>query len=171
VMSGSQHLVDCYVDDILNGLDVGKVDLVFSPSFRDFDPLQIPGVLTPSLPNAGTIQDVKSLVSILSQPGVDIRFTLEEIFEGARGQIAFRLFGEGVVPLADATDERTDPAPSDRRTVKKLAVRDTALDFGGLSPETGNLIADKLQVTYRCVGIFKAHNQQLLQRWGVIRVE
>ena len=141
--TGHVDLVRRYVEDILNHRRTEEISEIFSVEYRDLHPLIIPGVLNTAQPDGGTIADLTALVDLLAQPGVDVHFTLEDVFAGPHDRVAYRLFGEGTVPLVDTQPANGHPgssegsATSGGTSVRKLAIPNTSLTFGGLSPESG----------------------------------
>ncbi len=165
-MNTPERLIHTYVDQTLNGPDLESVRTLFAVNFRDNDPLRIPGVIEPG-GVIGGIQDVESQVRLLARDGVDIRFTLEECFSGANGRVAYRLFGEGTVPLTKTEVQR---GPTDSRRVRKLGIAGTRLAFEGDNGPGGPVINDQLHFVYRCVGMFSVAQDRLAERWGVVHV-
>jgi hypothetical protein len=165
-MNGPDALVHQYVDQTLNGADLGSVRALFAGNFRDHDPLRIPGVLEPGGPIGG-IDDIEAQVRLLAGDGVDIRFTLEECFSGGEGRVAYRLFGEGTVPVMSTGDHRST---TDKRKVRKLGIAGTRLAFEGVDGPGGRIINDQLHVLYRCVGMFSIIQDRLAERWGAVNV-
>ncbi len=161
---GGSDLVVTFVDDVLNRQDLGVIQEIFSPDFCDFDPLIVPGVIEPAQPRRGSIEDIQKFVGVLAQPGVDIRFALEEIFEGGPDRIAYRLFGEGLLSVDQAVQHQ------ELGPVRRLGVGGTDVWFrtreGG-----GTVVADSIHVSYQCVGIFRAREGRLQMRWGRARIE
>ena len=155
-MGSSVPLVQEYVESILNGHARDVVDKIFAYSYIDHHPLRIPGVIMPSARNHGHVSDIQLLVNLLDQPGVDFVFTLEDVFESA-DRVAYRIFGEGTVPVANLDIESQ---------TGDLNLDGSRLQFSELSLDTGMIGDDRLHVTYRSVGIFRVGTGQLVERWG-----
>lgn len=131
-------LVERLVEVLNDGAPAMVLDIL-SPTFRDHDPLTVPGVVTPRLAGQGTRADVVELVSFLRRPDVDVRFTLEDVF-GHDDRLGYRLYGDGLLhrPEADASE---------------------------LLPP-GKLVGGSLHVAYSCVGIYRVAAGRLVERWG-----
>ena len=111
---------------------------------------------------------MEAQVRLLSAPGVDIRFTLEDVFDDGGGRAAYRLFGEGSLPLTSEYEtRRLDPG---RRVsdvvVRRLDVAGTGLVFERDSLRRTQSLVERLSMTYDCVGIFRAEDGLLVERWG-----
>lgn len=166
VMSSPASLVQRYVDQVLNDRDIAAVSELFSETYRDHDPLSIPGVIgSPQIAGRSHIEQQSAL---LCSSGVDMYFTLEDVFNGGSDRAAYRLFGEGTVPISaeSVTDEN---APHDGTAVKKLSIRGTRLALHG-TEVIGRALGDKLHVTYTCVGIFRISDRTFQERWGKIEL-
>lgn len=170
----STPIIERYVDEVLNRHSSEALHALFAANFKDNHPLRIPGVLEPP-PGPSSIDHVEKQVEILGSPGTDIAFTLEDWFEGGDNRTAYRLFGEGTVPLVggdltgpeEARDLNQEPIPR----VKKLAIPGSRLQFTGVMPGDPRMVGDRLHVRYRTVGIFRTAQGQFIERWGEILVD
>jgi len=172
--SESQGLVEAFVDRVLNLHDTAAVAVLFHPTFKDHDPIDIPGYARKRVQD---VEYIKNLCAFLSSEYVDISFTLEEAF-GQPDRIAYQLFGEGTI----ATDVAFE---SSAETNESVAIDITGSGTSRRTPtfirvlpnqrttlmETGRLIGDRLHVEYHSVGIFRIGNGQFTQRRGQIIVK
>jgi len=163
-----EQLLYRYVDDLLNEANASLVSILHSRTFRDYDPLRIPGVLQP-VGRIGNIHDVEAQLKVLGAPGVDIHFTLEDWFEGSAERIAYRLFGEGTVPLL-ASDGHTSELTPVANRVRKLGIEGSKLAVSYSEAQNGFVTGDRLQITFRTVGIFRGREDKLVERWGQAQV-
>lgn len=138
------HLVEAFVDKGLNGGQPDMVDELFSTSFRDHDPLQLPS----APPSAGmsTIRDVRAIIEFLARPEVDIVFHLEDVF-GTGDRVGYRLFGQGTIELPEGSPLVGGP-----------------LGRVDANPVLGN----RLHVEYRSTGVFRLAAGRLVERWGPV---
>ncbi|MGH9090705.1 MAG: hypothetical protein ACRDZR_04870 [Acidimicrobiales bacterium] len=171
-MTRPAELVEAYVDRVLNGKDRSVIGSVFHQAFVDRDPLVLPGVLVGE--GLDRRAGVEAQVRLLSAPGVDIRFTLEDVFDDNRERAAYRLFGEGSLPLTVEQEHRTDGRAADGPSTVVLrgldvAGTDLAFESSGLRREQA--LPQRLSITYACVGVFRAEHGQLAERWGRPRVD
>lgn len=164
----TSDLIERYVDEILNGCDSESIGDLFAPNFRDHDPIAIPGVFDTSGFGTGTIMDLYRLVGFLSRDAVDFRFSLEQCV-GREREAAYRLFGQGLIRLAD---ERTSAVSclgaklDDGRVWQRIAVPGTSVAVAEKEAPYGTVFAGRLNVIYRCVGIFRCSGDRFCDRWG-----
>lgn len=148
-----------FVTDVLNGHRQDVVDRLFQAGYRDHDPLLVPGFLEdPGF--AGGIGGVRALAGLLSAPGVDMAFTPEVVF-GDDERIAYRLFGEGVVPLAAVAGSPALPP------IGGSALRDGTT---GLQRPLGRPDVEVVHVLYSCTGIFQLSGGRFRDRWGHVQL-
>lgn len=160
-LGSNVDLVRLYVAEILNGTNIHAISQLFNPRFVDHDPLRIPGVIRPTR-SVGTVADVRQQTLLLAMPGVDIKFHLEDVFQSPVGDVAYRVFGQGTVPLA-APDENGSALP------RAMRVPGTSLAFVGSNDQ--RVLGNELHLAYRCVGIFRVSDGKLMERWGVMQIE
>ena len=161
-------LVREYIEEGLNG---GRRDVVaelFSPNFRDHDPLVVPGLLEPRFPTLGGIREIYALIQFLLHPGVDFNFKLEDAFSSGN-QVAYRLFGQGTIELVGPDDE----SPASRVGGSGTSVGTRKVDVLGatlaIEPDgmsEGTILGDRYQVLVSRVGIFSVAAGRLAQHWG-----
>lgn len=150
-------LVRSFVDDGLNGHRLEVLDTIFSPAYRDHDPLRVPiAGREPTAGWAGTTRDVQVVIEFLAQASVDIAFHLADLF-GSDDRVGYRLYGEGTMALAPGSELLRSAYERGPRARASLT-------------ESGQLVGGRLHVEYRSVGIFRVTGGRLAERWGPIRV-
>jgi len=143
-MSDLVGQVEAWVQLYLNDHDVKMIQHLFAPSFVDHDPIPLPTAQHVHTPAARTTSGyLDAVVAFLGSPGVDIQFTLEDVF-AASDRVAYRLFGEG-----------------------NILLRSSALAIGASSLPP---LADQVHVTYQTTGIFRVADRRFAERWGPIVV-
>jgi len=168
-------MVQSYVSDVLNGANKSAVTSLFDVTYQDHDPLVIPGVIGQSL-TAGGIAHVMDQVDLLNRPGVDLQFVLEEVISDDPTSAAYRLFGEGSLPMDPPTIEASplgqDGAnPEPKARVRKLGVSGTRLQFRVSDTEPASqIMADRIFISYACVGIYHTNGQKFTNRWGAVAI-
>lgn len=161
------HLVEKFVELILNQHEFEALDDVLDQRYRDYDPIEIPGY--PVRP----VQDreyIRALCSFLSSPWLDLHFTIEDVF-GEPGRIAYQLFGEGMIEVAVAPGpggdlKKTFDDESSRMSTRVRPLLSTSAAQHEYLSSTGKLMNGQLHVEYRSVGIFRTSNRRLLERRG-----
>ena len=172
--SESQGLVEAFVDRVLNDHDEAAVAVLFHTTFKDYDPIDIPGYPGKRVQD---VEYVKKLCTFLSSEFVDISFTLEEAF-GRPDRIAYQLFGEGTIATNVAIESSVDKNESTAIDVRGSETGRRTPTFVKVLPdqrtrlmESGRVIGDRLHVEYHSVGIFQIKNGQFTQRRGQIIVK
>lgn len=169
-MTGPTLLVERFVEGVLNGHDAEIVETLFHPRFMDRDPLVIPGVVDGD--GIAGRPGIAVQVKLLSSPGVDIRFTLEDAFDNGSDRVGYRLFGEGSLPLTPELEHETrEPGRGGTISVRKLGVAGTSLAFRSTWLRRSQPLAQRFSITYSCVGVFRIEDRRFLERWGRIHVE
>ena len=170
-MTKPAELVEAYVERVLNGRDGAVIGSVFHSAFVDWNPLDLPGMLTPN--GLDRRAGVEAQVRLLSAPGVDIHFTLEDAFDNGRDRAAYRLFGEGSLPLTaeyEGTVTEREADGSSRKVLRGLDVAGTGVAFESDGLQRVQAIPRRLSITYACVGVFRAEDDQLVERWGSVHI-
>lgn len=158
-----------YVRDLLNGRDLSAVEQLFHQGFVDRDPLVLPGVL-PADGMDGR-RGVEAQVRLLSAPGVDMQFTLEDVFDNGDDRAAYRLFGQGSLPLTAEFESRVQgPSRSSPAVLRGLDVAGTRIAFDQDGLRRLQVLPERLMVTYSCVGVFRSERGRLIERWGSVHV-
>lgn len=133
---GARGLLEAFVVEVLNGGSAEAVGRLFSPAYRDHEPFfGLP-------PGPG---GVLRLARLLSAPGVDLCFVLEEAaVDGPL--VAGRLFGEGTVdgPFAALV------APPGR---------------------AGGSLGGPVHLVVSTVSLFRVSGGRFASRWGPVSVE
>jgi len=154
--------VVAFVDTILNGHDGLRIPDIFSPSYRDHDPLSIPSIGLGAGPQAGTVAELQRLVGFLALESVDIQFVIEDLFSHG-DRAAYRLFGQGTVKVI--LDEDRDSVPNDH-VDEDTPFHITASRQDIADMEDVTLFGSELHLEYSCTGIFHIRSQRLQERWG-----
>jgi hypothetical protein len=168
-------LLNCFVEDVLNACSVDAISDIFTPTFRDNHPLRIRGVLEPP-GKTGSTANLRAVVSLLASPVLDMAFVLEDAFD-VEDRVAYRLFGEGTVALAQA-DSRQGPDSIGHvgglwrsADARKVGLADTRLSIKTSGWPEGKILGNRVAVMYSCVGIFRVVGNQFAERWGPEVVE
>ena len=166
-VDGVAQLLNRYVNEVLNAGQSESVLQLFSSDYRDYDPLNIPGVITPRH-SPESRQHILRQVALISNPSVDLRFTLED-FAISGNRAGYRIFGEGTVPVgAEGRDERAEQLGD--KMIRKLSIPNTGLRIDFVKSAPGILVMDRLHVIYKCVGMFAIINEKFSERWGLASV-
>lgn len=162
-------LISEYVDLVLNGNEVAAIPRLFDVSFRDGDPMIIPGITE----RDGRLSDLdclERLVLFLSSPTVDIEFEIMDSFESCDGKrVACRVRGEGTIQ-ANVVGKSTLEASLDLDQSK-----DSRTGSGGpripierdILSRPGKLLGRRLHVEYYATSIFAIANRRFTHRWGL----
>lgn len=137
VSSGTRNLsndslVRMYVEEVLNTRFVELLPRIFSPDFVDHNPVA---------DGQSGIEGIYRYVRLLSEPGFDLKFTLEDLVVD-RDRVAYRLFGEGPV---DPTRNLTTQGP----------------------PAASN--EQRQHILYESIGIYRVVLGKLKEHWGLRR--
>jgi hypothetical protein len=165
------ELVEAYVERVLNGRDRAAVASVFHPAFVDRDPLVLPGVLPAE--GQDRREGVEAQRRLLSAPGVDVHFTLEDVFDNGHDRAGYRLFGEGSLPLTAEYESNVTRGAADEPSttvLRGLDVAGTGVAFASDGLQRTQAVRQRLSITYACVGLFRAEDGQLAERWGRVHL-
>ena len=127
---------------------------VFAMSFRDHNPLRLPGFLEPYRKNWGTAGDVYNLLIFLRSPLVDLGFSLEDVFSSG-DRVCYRLFCEGTV----RTVHERDPNPMGDQAMQSMKVDADNHYEDPSSDGVTRLLLER-------VGIFRVFERHLIEHWG-----
>ena len=166
-----KDLVVRFVDQVLNGHQRDVVDGLFHVGYKDFDPIRIPGYEPRPIQNK---EYVHALCVFLATPEIDIHFTIEDLF-GEEDRVAYRLFGEGLLP-AEVQNENGSPPQSQHEAPVGGIIRNRRIGtFAVLTRDqrdqlsrSGKIVGSRLHVEYRSVGFFLIKDSLLFQRYGMI---
>jgi hypothetical protein len=168
-------LLNCFVDDVLNACSADAISDIFTPTFRDNHPLRIRGVLEPP-GKTGSTANLRAEVKLLASPVLDMAFVLEDVF-AVEDRVAYRLFGEGTVALAEAGSRQGSHSIDHvgglwhSAGARKVGLTDTRLSIKTSGWPEGKILGNRVAVMYSCVGIFRIVGNQLAERWGPEVVE
>jgi hypothetical protein len=168
-------LLGCFVGNVLNARSADAISDIFTPTFRDNHPLRIRGVWDPP-GKTGSTANLRALVKLLASPVIDMAFVLEDVFE-VEDRVAYRLFGEGTVALAQGGSRQGPDSIGEvgglwrSADARKLGLTDTRLSIKTSGWPEGKILGNRVTVMYSCVGIFRVVGNQLAERWGPEVVE
>jgi len=146
-------LLSRFVEECLNRVDLGEIGEIFSPMYRDYDPIPMPWGGSVNHPS-GNVRDIYNMVTFLADPRVDALFQLEDAFQ-SNDRVGYRLFGHGIVTMSDSGSAQADQS-ADHLFNTGAPVRPTAAT---------------MDVQYRSVGIFRIASGRFIERWGAVVFE
>lgn len=152
-------LMRCFVEGGLNGRNPDAACAVFSPRFIDHSPY-VPPHGSP-VPNHQSLTNIIQLVKYLTQPDVDMQFSLEDIFSDGK-RVGYRLFGEGTVkvPGIGSRAKLADSSQASVREIHRLAPH----TFVHLSRDA--YFRDSVHMEYTGIGILKIDHGRFSEHWG-----
>ena len=131
-----------WVESYLNRHDRDVIPSIFTPNFKDHDPIRVPTLAHPGSPAFRHATDyLESVVTFLASDAVDVVFTLEDAF-AVEDRAAYRLFGEGTVGAGRRSNG----------TRSALA------------------LTEAVHITYQSVGMFRIEAGRFAERWGPVLV-
>lgn len=152
---------------LLNGRDPHNVETVLAPQYTDHDAVLIPGVRYAELRRANGVQHMRLLIDFLSQPNVDLAFTVLDVF-GTDDRSALRVFGEGTIHLP----ERLTDINSSGSSVETPPIgAGSRTQLGGIGLQTGKILGNSLHMAYSCTCIFGVRDGFILDRWGHVQIQ